>query len=151
MTAVLMVVTGNRFPVGEPEPALRTLQRLNSGFLVHADHDGVLRRVQIEADDVRRFRDELRVCTDAMTTPALKRDAAPPEHPPYLVVRHIAQSAGKQRAVPAGIPLGRRLIELVQDSFFSRFVIGSRLAGTRRISQCIGPASPETLLPFGDR
>ena len=35
-------------PVGEAQPPLLPFDRLDAGLLVHADHDGVLRRVEVE-------------------------------------------------------------------------------------------------------
>jgi hypothetical protein len=43
---------------------LGPVQGLDLGFLVHAQHDGLLGRVVIEADHVHDFRHELRVGGD---------------------------------------------------------------------------------------
>ena len=52
MTFVLVVEARERFAVGQLQPALGALQGLDVGLLVHREHHGVLRRLQIERDNV---------------------------------------------------------------------------------------------------
>src|SRR5512139_1451267 len=49
---VAMVETGEGLPVRKPEPALSALESLDVRFFVNTDHNRILRRIQIEPDDV---------------------------------------------------------------------------------------------------
>jgi hypothetical protein len=61
--AVALVVM--RRALGQPRPhrqdRRRAVQRLDLGLLVHAQHDGALGRVEVEADDVSDLGHELRI------------------------------------------------------------------------------------------
>ena len=50
----------HRLPVGEAQPSLLPFDSLDAGLLVHADHDGVYRRGEVELHDIGRLRGELR-------------------------------------------------------------------------------------------
>jgi hypothetical protein len=39
----------------ERQPRLSTIQRLNLRFFIHTEHNGVLRRIQIDADDIEQL------------------------------------------------------------------------------------------------
>jgi len=61
--AVALVVVGDPLDIAQPhgQHGLRALQRLALTLLVHADHHGVVRRAQVQADDIAQFFDEERV------------------------------------------------------------------------------------------
>lgn len=55
------VPAAEAFPVGEIADAKREVLDADPALLVHSQHDGPLRRVEIEADDVLDLRDELEI------------------------------------------------------------------------------------------
>ena len=85
MPFVFMAKPSQGLPTGEPEPALRPLQRLDGWLLVHAQHHGVLRRVQVECHNVGGLGGELRVRADTPTPPSPQVNATLPEHAPHLI------------------------------------------------------------------
>ena len=62
VTLVLEALASEGAAIGEPQPALGTLERLDRRLLVHADHQCILGWVEVEADDVSRFLTELGRC-----------------------------------------------------------------------------------------
>src|SRR5579859_1931561 len=46
---------------GERQNRIEPIQRLNSRLLINAEHRGMLRRIQIQPNDVSRFRLEVRI------------------------------------------------------------------------------------------
>src|SRR5262249_48380088 len=69
MALVFVRKTGERSTVGQPDPALRPLQRLNAGLLIDTKHQRVLRRVQVEANYISRFAAELCSHTNSADEP----------------------------------------------------------------------------------
>jgi hypothetical protein len=69
MAFVFVVETSDRSAVGQLQPALGTLQSLDMRFLIHAEHHGVLRRLQIERDEVGGLMRERWVGADAPAPP----------------------------------------------------------------------------------
>ncbi|ARE37796.1 hypothetical protein A0W34_30200 (plasmid) [Rhodococcus sp. BH4] len=57
----------------------RPIQRLNLRFLVHTEHDRVLRRIEIQPDDVGHLRDQFRIGgeLECFTAPRLHAVFAP--------------------------------------------------------------------------
>ena len=108
--SVAFVVMSHRAAASllQGQPGLGPVQSLNLALLVHAEHDGLLRRVEIEADHIGELLQELRIsgqleCLD----PVRLEVVAPPDvvdgrlaHP--LTLRH-------QPATPLGDPLRFRL------------------------------------------
>src|SRR2546426_8903310 len=58
--AMAGVVVRDAFDVPEAQGQirLRAFERLNLALLVHAEHEGMIRRIEVEADDVADFLDE---------------------------------------------------------------------------------------------
>ncbi len=54
----------------------RSLQRLDAGFLIDADNQGILGRTQIQADNIRRLYRKFFVCTDAPGSLSLQTNGA---------------------------------------------------------------------------
>ena len=55
MALVFVCKASERSTVGQANPALRPLQRLNGGLLIHTEYQRVLGRVQIEPNHISRF------------------------------------------------------------------------------------------------
>src|SRR6516225_6751857 len=118
VTLVFVSKAGQCATVGQADPALRPLQSLNAGFFVDAEHQRVLRRIQIEAYHISSLAAELRIRAHTPTLSTLKMQVVLSHHPPDLVLAHIAQMLGQQPSVPAAVAYRRRLIERLQDPLF---------------------------------
>lgn len=46
---------------GKPQHRIEPVQRLNGGLLIDTEHGRMLRRAQVQPDDVRRFGFEIRI------------------------------------------------------------------------------------------
>src|SRR6478672_2553307 len=128
MAFVLVVETGERFAVGQLQPALGTLQRLDVGLLVHRQYHGVVGRLQIERDNVSGLLCERRIGADAPAPPPLQRDLVLPQHPPDLMLGDIAQMLAQQGAVPTRITGRRRRIQSPEKPPLILGVVVPRLA-----------------------
>jgi hypothetical protein len=73
--AVSLVVVGDALDVAEAhgQHRLSALQRLALALLVHADHQGIVRRAQVQADDVAQLLDEERVVLEMPVSAATVR------------------------------------------------------------------------------
>ncbi len=61
--SVALIVMGHRFgaPFLQGQAGLGSVQSLNLALFIHREHDGVLRRIDIEPHDVAQLRGELRI------------------------------------------------------------------------------------------
>jgi len=115
MALVFVCKASEGSTVGQANPALRPLQRLNAGLLIHTEHQRVLGRVQIEPNHISRFAAELRIGAYTPALPASQTQMVLSHDPPDLILAHLAQMLGKQSPVPAAVASRRRLIERLQD------------------------------------
>src|ERR1700746_1775049 len=72
MAFVFMSKAAQGPAVGQADPALGPLQSLNAGFFVYAQHQGILGRIQIEADHIGRLTAELWISAYTPTLHALQ-------------------------------------------------------------------------------
>ena len=151
VTLILEALPSQGAAVGEAEPTLGALQHLNGRLLVHADHQRILRRGQIQAHDIRRLFCELRVGADAPAPTALQRDTVLTEHPPDLRFRHISQCLRHQTAVPGRIAIGRRPIQNGQDAPRRVLAVYGRLARARTVAETAEPGPAKAGAPLADR
>ena len=94
-----------RLPRGQAGPErkdrLRPVERLNLAFLIHAQHDGFIRRVHTQAHDVANLRSKLRIVAElerlhpfGAAACASSRSAAPlPNSPSGLLPWHVRSNA----------------------------------------------------------
>jgi len=151
MPLVLMTLTADSLAIGQSQVALRPLQSLDTGLLIHTEDNRVLRWRQIEANDFRGFGDELGVCADTPAAAALKLHTIAPQDAPDLVRRDISQLPGKQRAIPLAVAVRRRLVELGKDALLRVCSILARPAGTPLILKSGEPGPSEPNSPSTDR
>ena len=78
---------------------IKTIQRLNGSFLVDTEHSSMLRRVQVQPDNVRRFDFEIRIVAGHVTLQAVWLQASLCPHPMHSVLAD-AQSCGKLATTP---------------------------------------------------
>ena len=137
-------------PVRQLQIALGALQRLDARLLVDRQHDGVLRRVQVEADDLGRLGDELGIVALAPGFTAGQVDLLPAQEAPDVLVRHIAQRPGQQWRRPASEAGGRRLVQLRQDAPARLGRVDRRRPRPRSIRQPGQPFRREARAPAAD-
>ena len=132
---VLMVMPAHRLPVGEAQPPLSALQGLDGGLLVHADHHGILRGVQVQPHDVSGLLCELGVGAHAPAALPLQVNPVLLQDPPHMKRRNVSQRLCHQPACPRRVPIRRRLVQLGQYSPHSGLVVLGRLARPGRVGQ----------------
>ena len=125
----------------ERQHGIETVQGLNGGLLINAEHGGVLRRAQIEAEDVGRFGFELGIVAGHVTFETVRLQARFSPNPMHGVFADT-QGGGQFAATPVRGPVA---------GFFPR---GGQDAGAQSRSQhpgflagMIGVKSLESVLP----
>jgi hypothetical protein len=63
---LVIVRHGSATPFLQGQAGLGAVQSLNLAFLIHAEHNGLIGRVEIEADDVRQLFEKLRIARDSL-------------------------------------------------------------------------------------
>jgi len=91
VTGVIMLITAERLATGQAQPPLLALQCLKAGFFIHGQHNGIVRRVQIKAHNVRRFLGKFRIGGDTPAAPPGQADAQAAQFPPDLMSADVAQ------------------------------------------------------------
>jgi hypothetical protein len=148
--AVFVRLAGQRPTVRQLEVALGALERLDRRLLIDREHDRVLGRCQVQADDVGRLGRELGVGRE---TPGLAPGEVDPlaaQEPPDVLIADVAQGGREQRRGPTGEARGRRPVERGQDAPVDRRVIGLGLARARRIGEPGEPVFGEPHPPLAD-
>ena len=102
--AVALVIVGHR--LGPPrlhrQRRLGPVQRLHGGLLVHAQHDRLLRRIEVQTDHVNQFLVELRVVGQLECLDQVRFQTARGPHPLHRRRRH--PRLGRHRpARPVGL------------------------------------------------
>jgi hypothetical protein len=129
---VFMVEPRHRLAIGQLQPTLSPLQGPDVRFLVDRKHQGVLRRLQVQRDNVGGLLREGRIGADASTAPPRQRDLVPAQNPPDLVFGNVAQMFGQEAAVPASVTQRRRPIQRRQDPSLMGALVMPWLAAARR-------------------
>src|SRR6202022_2371534 len=116
---------------------MRSLQSLDRWLFVHAQHNGLVGRGDIEANDIGGFGRKAWVIA---LTPGLAGHevnlGAAQETPDILDV-NIAQCLGQQGAGPGGEPVGWRLVQQPQDPLVGGLGINRLLARPRLVFQAL--------------
>ena len=136
-------------PGGHRQDRLSAIQRLDLALLVYTEHNRFRRRIEVEADDVARLLDELRIRREleGLLPMRLKAEGAPDtrnrrlrklrlaRHQPSRPVRRVRRWAF-ERSRNHGFHL------LIAD--------GSRCAGSRRVRKPFEPIADEASAPLRD-
>ena len=64
---------------------IEPIQRLNRRLFIHAEHGRMLRRIQVQTDDVGRFRFEIRIVAGQVTLDPMRFQARLFPHPMHQV------------------------------------------------------------------
>src|SRR3990172_973450 len=150
MPLVLMREALKRPPVRQFQVPLSALQRLDVRFLIYAKHQRILRRIEIQSDNIRCLFSKLRVGAYTPTPPPLKLDAVTAQHLPYKISRK-RQCPRQQRPVPLAITGRRRLVQHPEDTLLVVRQVSSALSRPRGISETIQSQPGEPQAPLGHR
>src|SRR5215831_10363025 len=150
MPLVIMTESTQRPASGNLQVSLSPFQGLDMRLLIHRQDQGVVGRIQIKSNNVRRLGGKLRIGTDTPAAPSLQLNAPAPQHPPDVSCRNISQSFGQQGTIPNGIARRWRLIQLFENPSFHRSVIASRWARARSISQPVQSLASKAQPPLTD-
>jgi hypothetical protein len=144
--AGIVVRPRRRLPLGHRQRRLGALERLDLALLVDREHHGVLRRVQVQADDVAHLGDEGGVARHLEALDPVRLQAV---LAPDLLDRGLAQAGRPGQGARAPVRgIGRRLAQ--------GLLLPDLLRRHRRRSPGAGPVaqhhavSEEALLPAPD-
>ena len=94
---VVVTATAERSPVGQLAIALGALQHLDVRLFVDRQDDGILRRVEIEPDDLGGLGDEVRIIGLAPRLARRQVDLLLAREAPDVLIRHVDQLPRQQR------------------------------------------------------
>ncbi len=106
-----------RPPRRQRQHRILSVQRLDRGVLIHTKHGRMLRRIQIQPDDIGRLRLEVRVVGGQIALQAVGHE---PMLGPHAGHPHVAdpELRGELAGAPVGRPVGRRPPRGLQDAGF---------------------------------
>src|SRR6267154_3452852 len=135
MSLVVVALASQGAAIGQLQIALRSLQSLDRRLFVHAQHNGLLGRGDIEANNIGGFGRKVRVV--ALTPGLASREVnlVAAQEPPDILDVNIAQRPGQQRPGPACEPLRWRFVQQLQNPLVGGLRIDRLLAGPRLVLQ----------------
>src|SRR5271157_242020 len=149
MTFISAFKTANNFAtIGLHIPG-GALQRLNAWLLVYRNHQGILRRIQIESHNIGRFWNKLWIGAHTPTSLAAKTYTFFAQQSPDRMHRGL-QFFGERGTVPACLTEWRRKFQGLQNLIAKFCVILLRLSGTGAISKPLDPLAFEASTPFNN-
>src|SRR5271166_4517518 len=110
VSLVVVRLAGERAAVRQLEIALGALQGLDRRLLVDGEHDRILGRRHVEANDLGRFGHKVGVIALAPGLATRKVDLLSAEKAPDILLMHVAKRARDQHGGPIGAACGRLLI-----------------------------------------
>ena len=137
-------------PAAGLDVAAGSFERLDRGFLVDAEHQGIVRRVQVQANHVGGLGGKLGVRADAPGAVALQLDAFFAQHAPHRIIRHV-QRQRQGATVPTRPAHGRRHLQLRQDSIAQLNAVLRGLAGPGLIAKPGNTARSKAPAPLPHR
>lgn len=132
---VFVTEPGDCAAIGQLKVALGALKRLNVRFLVHRDHNGIIRRSHIESHNIGGLADKLRIGADTPTVLPPQGNPSLAQRTPAVILRRIARRRGKQAASLGSITRWRFLVELVEDTLHRPLIIHRRSSASQRLLQ----------------
>ncbi len=151
MALILMTEPAQCLAIGEAQPALGSLQSLNGGLLVNTKHYRILGRVEVQSNDIGRFRSKFWVGAYAPVPPTLQMNTMAAEYSPDLVIRNIPQSSSQELSCPATMPSRRRIIQLSQNALLCLHAILWPASPPGGIRQAGYPLLKKSGAPFAYR
>src|SRR6201998_2460633 len=135
MPLVIVAVAGQGAAIGQFQIALRSLQSLDRGLLVYAQHNSLRGRGDGEANNIGGLGRKVRVGALAPGFASREVNLVAAQETPDILDVNIAQRLGPQRAGPRRKPLRRRLIQQLQNPLVARLRINRLLARPRLVLQ----------------
>ena len=131
------------------QDGLRTLERLDLRLFIHRKYNRVLRRVDVETDDIADLLDELRVVRDLETSDNVRLEPKGLPDPANGRVTH-ARSLGHRTGAPVRATFRFRLESLDDDLL--DVLVGElpRSSRTRFIQEPLEPPFDEAVAPLSD-
>src|SRR5579859_1581940 len=124
------------------------VESLDGGFLVEAEYDCVLGRVQVEGDDVGCLGLEVGIIGSHVALEAMWLETSSRPHPGHPHVRH-SQVTRHLAAAPLGASVGRRLAGGTENASLQLVGIGGRSAtqmSSVKTIQALGHETPSPAL-----
>src|SRR5215475_576147 len=150
MPLVIVALAGQGAAIGQLQITLRSLQSLDRGLLVHAQHNGLRGRGDIEADNIRGFGRKVRVVALTPGLASREVDLVAAQKPPDILNVNIAQRPGQQGPGPACEPFRRRLVQQLQNPLVGGLRIDWLLARSRLVLQPFKALVGITMPPKAD-
>src|ERR1700736_6429212 len=132
MPLVVVALAGQGAAIWQLQIALRSLQSLDRGLFVHAQHNGLLGRGDIEANNIGGFGREVRVVALTPRLASREVNLVATQEPPDILDVNIAQRLGQQGTGPACKPLWWRFVQQPQNPLVGGLRI-DRLLGRPRL------------------
>src|SRR5271156_3289746 len=122
------------------QPRLGAVERLDLALLVNAEHQGVVRRVEVEADDILHLLNKLLIVRQLEAAREMRLQSVPMPNP-----LHTGMAEAHRASHPAGTPMRRR-----RRLFAQRLLhhLGNRFRRQRRLaagSRCIALQPPRMM------
>src|SRR5467141_2395171 len=132
---VVVALAGQGAAIGQLQIALRSLRSLDRRLFVHAQHNGLLGRGDVNANNIGGFGRKVRVV--ALTPGLASREVnlVAAQEPPDILDVNIAQRSRQQRPGPACEPVWRRFIQQLQNPLIGGLRIDRLLARPRLVLQ----------------
>ncbi len=105
------------FPVWQSQISLGTLQGLDMGFLIYAQHQGISRGIKVEPYDIRCLLDKLWVSANTPTPSPRKLNVVNTQYLPHEIGRK-RQRLGQKSPIPLSIPRWGWLVQHAQHTLF---------------------------------
>src|SRR6201993_543910 len=135
MPLVIVALAGQGAAIGQLQIPLRSLQSLDRGLLVHAQHNGLRGRGDIEADNIGGFGRKVRVVALTPGLASRQVNLVAAQEPPDILDVNIAQRLGQQRAGPARKPFRGWLVQQLQNPLVGRLRIDRLLPRPQLVLQ----------------
>ena len=149
MAAICAFQTSDDFTAGSLHIACSPLQCLNAWLFIHADHQGIVRRIQVESDYIGSFCSKLFVSTDTPRTLPLKTNTFFAKHSPHRVFGAL-DNFGHRGSVPHGLAFRRWALQDAEHlvaKIGAIFLLGSRPG---RICKACDTVDGKSVSPFYD-
>src|SRR3990172_8652489 len=115
MTFVFVAKSAKCLAIRQSQPALGSLQCLDSRLFIDTQYHCILRRVQVKPDNVSCLLGKLWIGADTPTPATLEMNPVFAQDPPHVARCHLPQRSGYQSSRPGGIARWQRLIQLLQN------------------------------------
>ena len=148
MSLVFMRLPLQRPAIRHLQIPLGSLQCLDAGLLIDRQHHRMIRRAQIEPDDLGRLGDKVGVCAEAPRLRRRKVDPLGAQEAPNILVGDIAERRRQERCSPAAVTGWRRLIELCQNAPACGLVVDRLRARSGLVLKTCQPIRPKADPPF---